>query len=137
MGELALGLAAPVITTYMGTGLLGRDHPCVVPGPVHAREVGVLWDDADVVVAIGSDFDGTMTQNWQMPAPPALISVNVDEAEANKNYRATVTLVGDTPLCERYRRALAIARVNATIGSPDAAARGLWRIAQHAGLVRR
>jgi len=48
----------------------------------------------------------------------------------------SVTLIGDAPLCERYRRALAIAGVDAMIGSPDAAARGLWRIARHAGMVR-
>jgi 2-dehydro-3-deoxygalactonokinase len=47
----------------------------------------------------------------------------------------SVTLVGEAPLCERYRRALAIAGVDAVIGSPDAAARGLWRIAQRAGMV--
>ncbi len=68
VGELALKLAAPVLTTYMGRGLLPPEHPCAVPGPVHAREVGDLWDEADVVVAIGTDFDGTNTQNWQMPA---------------------------------------------------------------------
>src|SRR5262249_29981587 len=44
---------------------------------------------------IGSDFDGTMTQNWQMPPPPKLIAVNVDEVEASKNYRSDLTLVGD------------------------------------------
>jgi 2-dehydro-3-deoxygalactonokinase len=49
----------------------------------------------------------------------------------------SVTLVGDAPLCERYRCALAIAGVDAMIGSPDAAARGLWRIAQRAGMVGR
>ena len=95
VGELARKLAAPVITTFMGRGLLAPDHPCAVPGPAHAREVGALWDEADVVLAIGTDFDGTNTQNWQMPAPPALISVNVDEAEANKSYVSDVTLVGD------------------------------------------
>ena len=57
--------------------------------------MGALWDEADVVLAIGTDFDGTNTQNWQMPAPPALISVNVDEADANKSYASDVTLVGD------------------------------------------
>ena len=88
-------LAAPVVTTYMGRGLLPPDHPCAVPGPVHASEVGALWDEADVVLAIGTDFDGTNTQNWQMPAPPALISINVDEADANKSYASDVTLVGD------------------------------------------
>ena len=95
VGELALKLAAPVLTTYMGRGLLAPEHPCAVPAPAHAREVGDMWDEADVVVAIGTDFDGTNTQNWQMPAPSALISINLDEAEANKSYPSDVTLVGD------------------------------------------
>ncbi|HTP22095.1 MAG TPA: thiamine pyrophosphate-binding protein [Solirubrobacteraceae bacterium] len=95
VGKLAIKLAAPVITTFMGRGLLPPDHPCAVPGPAHAPEVGRLWDEADVVLAIGTDFDGTNTQNWQMPQPPALIAVNVDEADANKSYACDVTLVGD------------------------------------------
>ncbi len=95
VGELARKLAAPVISTFSGRGLLARDHPCAVPGPAHAREVGVLWDESDVVLAVGSDFDGTMTQNWQMPAPASLISINVDQTEASKNYRPDLTLLGD------------------------------------------
>jgi acetolactate synthase-1/2/3 large subunit len=95
VGELALKLAAPVVTTFMGRGLLAPEHPCAVPGPAHAKEVGRLWDEGDVVVAIGTDFDGTNTQNWQMPQPPALIAINVDEADANKSYAADVTLLGD------------------------------------------
>jgi thiamine pyrophosphate-dependent acetolactate synthase large subunit-like protein len=92
---LAERLAAPVITTFMGRGLLPPHHPCAVPGPVHTPEVGALWDEADVVLAIGTDFDGMMTQNWLMPAPDRLISINVDAADANKNYVSDVTLVGD------------------------------------------
>ncbi|HZI84189.1 MAG TPA: 2-dehydro-3-deoxygalactonokinase [Casimicrobiaceae bacterium] len=46
-----------------------------------------------------------------------------------------VHLIGDALLCERYRRAFAIAGVNATLDPPDAAARGLWRIAQRAKMV--
>jgi thiamine pyrophosphate-dependent acetolactate synthase large subunit-like protein len=95
IGELARKLAAPVLTTYMGRGVLAPDHPCAVPGPVHSPEVGALWDEADVVLAIGTDFDGTNTQNWKLPAPPALIAVNLDETEASKNYAADVALIGD------------------------------------------
>ncbi|MBV9811093.1 MAG: thiamine pyrophosphate-binding protein [Solirubrobacterales bacterium] len=95
VGELARKLAAPVITTFNANGLLVRDHPCAVAGPVHAPEVGALWDESDVVLAIGSDFDGTMTQNWQMPAPPRLISINVDHTEASKNFRPELILLGD------------------------------------------
>ena len=98
VGELALRLAAPVVTTYASRGLLAANHPCMAPGPVHDPAVGGLWDEADVVLAIGSDFDGSMTQNWLMPAPPTLISVNVDEADANKNYASDLTLVGDARL---------------------------------------
>jgi acetolactate synthase-1/2/3 large subunit len=95
VGELARRLAAPVITTYMSRGLIAPDHPCAVPGPVHAEPVGALWDEADVVLAVGSDLDGMMTQNWLMPAPPALLAVNVDPLDAAKNYTPAMTLVGD------------------------------------------
>jgi acetolactate synthase-1/2/3 large subunit len=36
-----------------------------------------------------------MTQNWAMPRPPRLIAVNVDPADAAKNYVPDVTLVAD------------------------------------------
>jgi len=95
VGEVARRLAAPVITTYASRGLLAREHPCRVPGPAHAREVGELWDEADVVLAVGTAFDGVMTQNWLMPQPPTLISVNLESAEASKNYASTLSLIGD------------------------------------------
>jgi acetolactate synthase-1/2/3 large subunit len=95
LGELASRLAAPVITTYMARGLLGADHPCLVPGPPHMPAIGALWDEADVVLAVGSDLDGMMTQNWLMPQPPTLIAINVDGADASKNYRVDVTLAAD------------------------------------------
>jgi acetolactate synthase-1/2/3 large subunit len=95
VGELALRLAAPVVTTFAGRGVIPPDHACFVPGPVQAKPVGDLWDKADVVLAIGTDFDGVMTQNWLMPQPPTLITINVDPAEADKNYASEVTLVGD------------------------------------------
>jgi 2-dehydro-3-deoxygalactonokinase len=47
-----------------------------------------------------------------------------------------VTLVGAQALVHKYRAALAIAGIDADIGAEDAAARGLWRIARHAGLLR-
>src|SRR3712207_7641038 len=50
-------LAAPVVTTFGGRGLLPPDHPCLVPGPPHIPAVGRLWDEADLVVSLGSDLD--------------------------------------------------------------------------------
>ncbi|SFA92253.1 acetolactate synthase-1/2/3 large subunit [Amycolatopsis marina] len=95
IGNLAERLAAPVVTTFAARGLLPPGHPCLAADPVHVPEVGELWDEADVVLGIGTDFDGLMTQNWLMPQPPAMIAVNVNAADAAKNYRPDVTLVGD------------------------------------------
>ncbi|SFW67119.1 acetolactate synthase-1/2/3 large subunit [Amycolatopsis australiensis] len=95
IGALAEKIAAPVITTFGARGLLPLDHPCLAPNPVHTPEVGELWDEADVVLAVGTDFDGLMTQNWRMPKPPKLIAVNVDAGDAAKNYPPDLTLVGD------------------------------------------
>lgn len=95
VGELARKLAAPVLTTYQSTGLLEPGHPCDVGLPPHVPEAGALWDDADLVIAIGSDLDGTMTQNWAQPQPPHMLAINIDAADAAKNYRPDMVMVGD------------------------------------------
>ncbi len=48
---------------------------------------------------------------------------------------SAVTLVGDPQLCARYQRALQVAGIGSVFGPADAAARGLWRIATHSGLL--
>jgi 2-dehydro-3-deoxygalactonokinase len=48
----------------------------------------------------------------------------------------TVTLVGTPELCALYRAALARQKVTAVeVGGEAAAVRGLWRLAQRAGLI--
>jgi acetolactate synthase-1/2/3 large subunit len=95
VARLAERLVAPVILTYSAHGLLPPGHPCLVGAPPHVAEVGALWDEADVIVAIGSDFDGMMTQGWKMPQPPHLVAINVDARDASKNYRPDVVVEAD------------------------------------------
>lgn len=95
LGALAECLAAPIITTYAARGIVPPDHPCRASNPVHTPEVGALWDEADVVLAVGTDLDGMMTQNWRMPKPPTLIAINVDAGDAAKNYPPDLQLTGD------------------------------------------
>ena len=95
LASLAERLVAPVILTYSARGLLPPGHPCLVEVPPHMAQAGELWDEADVVIAIGTDFDGMMTQAWKQPQPPHLIAVNVDPADAAKNYLPDVLLEAD------------------------------------------
>ena len=101
LAALAERLAAPVLTTYGGRGLLPAGHPCEVGLPPHVPEAGALWDEADVVLSVGSDLDGVQTQNWAQPQPPTLVTVNVDPEDAAKNYEVAVSVEGDArEVCE-------------------------------------
>lgn len=95
VAELAEKLGAPVVTTTQGSGLLPARHPCLVGLPPHLPQIGSMWDKADLVVAIGSDLDEQETQGWRMPVPRGLVAVNVDPADAGRNYRPDVLLRGD------------------------------------------
>jgi acetolactate synthase-1/2/3 large subunit len=88
---LAERLAAPVLTTYGGRGVLPPEHPCSVGMPPHVEPAGRLWDEADLVISFGSDLDGMNTQNWLQPQPPRLVAVNIDPDDAAKNYRVDAT----------------------------------------------
>jgi thiamine pyrophosphate-dependent acetolactate synthase large subunit-like protein len=95
VARLAERLVAPVILTFSAKGLLAPGHPCLVESSPHVPEAGELWDEADVIVAIGSDLDGMMTQGWKQPQPPHLVAINVDARDASKNYRPDVVVEAD------------------------------------------
>jgi thiamine pyrophosphate-dependent acetolactate synthase large subunit-like protein len=90
--RLASRLGAPVLTTYGAAGVLPPGHPCLVGLPPHVEAAGRLWDEADVVVAIGSDLDGVQTQNFMQPQPETLIAVGLEQPT---NYRVDVWVEGD------------------------------------------
>ena len=125
VAELAERLAAPVLTTYMARGLVGSSHPCAVGLPPHLPEAGRLWDEADAVLAVGTDFDGMMTQNWAMPRPRHLVAINVDPADAAKSYEPELVLQGDA------------AAVGAALAERLAAPRDVNALRARLGEVRR
>ena len=97
VAALAERLGAPIFTTYTARGVAG-DHPLAVGLPPHLPRTGALWDQADAVIAVGSDLDGMSTQNWLHPRPPTLVAINVDRADAAKNYEPDVVIEGDATL---------------------------------------
>ena len=98
---LAERLVAPLLLTYSAHGIVPPGHPCLLDVPPHVPQVGALWDEADLVVAIGTDFDAMMTQAWKQPQPPHLVAINIDPADASKNYRPDVLLEADAAAATR------------------------------------
>ena len=79
VGALAERLGAPVLSSYGGRGLLPPDSPSWVPVPPHEPAAGALWDQADLVVVLGSDLDAMNTQGFRQPRPPRVVTVDLVE----------------------------------------------------------
>jgi thiamine pyrophosphate-dependent acetolactate synthase large subunit-like protein len=98
LSQLALKLRAPVVTTFNARGALPFTHPCAVTLPPHEPEIAQLIGSADLLIAVGTDFDGMTTRNWSMPMSANLVSINCDARDIDKNYVPTVGVLGDARL---------------------------------------
>jgi acetolactate synthase-1/2/3 large subunit len=98
VSALAEALDAPVVTTLMGLGLLPPGHPrnAGMIGMHGAPAANHLLLDCDLLVAVGARFDDRATGNAKRFCPDAaVVHIDIDPAEHNKNRRAHVALAGD------------------------------------------
>ena len=98
LASLAERLGAAVVTTFAGRGILPPDHPWLVGLPPHEPEIAAYVGEADLLLAVGTTFDGPMTRNWSMPRPPALVAVNACDHDLVTNYTPDVSVLGDARL---------------------------------------
>ena len=95
LAALAAQLKAPVFATFSSRGLLGPDDPANVGLPPHEPEIEELLARADLLVAIGTDFDGMMTKNARLRLPPTIVDINVDMERTSFGYEGVVPVFGD------------------------------------------
>lgn len=123
LAALAEWLDAPVVTTFGGRGVLPAGHPNLVGLPPHEPEVAELVADADLLLGIGTQFDGMTTRNWSMPRPPRLAVINADPVDLAKNYQPDVAVHADARLALDGLRARVPRRVPASAGTATLAER--------------
>jgi acetolactate synthase-1/2/3 large subunit len=92
---LAERLPAPVVTTIEGRGAIPEDHDLALGATTTARTTGQLIEEADVVLAVGTRFQGNSTRNWDLPIAGQLIHLDADPGVIGRNYRPAVAIVGD------------------------------------------
>lgn len=96
--RLAEALEAPVFTSVNGRGAIPEDHPLAM-GPLPQQpEFAETLAQADVVLAVGTRFQGGATRNWSVKIPGKLIHLDADPGVIGRNYPATVPVVGDAAL---------------------------------------
>ncbi|HYU17484.1 MAG TPA: thiamine pyrophosphate-binding protein [Chloroflexota bacterium] len=140
---LAELLRAGVITSNTGRGSLPEDHPLCIGNLSVEAPVQDLAKEADVLIAIGTRFQGSPTQNWRMTLPDTIVHMDIDPTEIGKNYPAAQGVTGDArPALAALVAALG-GRVQTEMGWPErvaqtrAAARAALRerIGQHAKIM--
>jgi acetolactate synthase-1/2/3 large subunit len=88
---------AAVVTSYKGKGVFPEDDPRFIgvtggslpPGATKALE------QADAVLALGTDFDGVTTDGREVPMGEHLIHVNLDPDAIGATYEPAVSIVAD------------------------------------------
>jgi thiamine pyrophosphate-dependent acetolactate synthase large subunit-like protein len=85
IGALASRLGAPVVTTLMARSVIDSEHDLALGAPPHEPAVHELIQQADVVLAIGTDFDGQSTQNWKLRIPGRVIRVDISKPQLELN----------------------------------------------------
>jgi len=95
--RLARTLDAPVLSSYKGKGVLPEDSGYFlgVAGshlPTASRDA---LSAADVVLALGTDFDGVATHHWELPFGDTLVHVTLETDHIDRAYPADVAIVAD------------------------------------------
>lgn len=91
---LAERLAAPVVTTANGKGVLPEDHPLSLRAGLHHPSVARFVADCDLVLAIGTEL--APADCWYGPLPlPSLVRIDIDPSAVVTNALPDVALVGD------------------------------------------
>jgi len=96
--QLAEALGAPVFTSTNGRGVIPEDHPLCL-GPLTAQPaLAEVIESADVVVAVGTRFQGGATRNWALPINAKLIHLDADPGVIGRNYKTDIPVIGDARL---------------------------------------
>jgi acetolactate synthase-1/2/3 large subunit len=96
--QLMERLGAPLVTSYNGRGVVDERHPLVIGAFTTVPEVRRYLEAADVWIAVGTRFRDDATAEWALKPPKALIHINVDRTERDRNYPAAVFVEADARL---------------------------------------
>lgn len=97
VSDLLSLLDGPVAATYKGKGVVPEDDDrflCITGSDMPAGAVAT-FEAADIVLALGTDFDGPNTGDWSLPMGETLVHVDIEPGEIGVAYEPDVAVVGD------------------------------------------
>tara|TARA_R110001592_G_C13192961_1_gene753459 strand:+ start:9317 stop:10924 length:1608 start_codon:yes stop_codon:yes gene_type:complete len=109
---LAEALGAPVVNTVNAKGVIPYSHPLAVGGSGSSAEIRREFEQADVVLAVGTEFSET-DYDFFFSGPVTiggtLLRVDIDPRQLSRNVRADIAIQSDAKL--------ALQAINTTLDS--------------------
>ena len=102
--ELAEKRSIPVATSLNGKGAIAASHPLSVGvcGLYSRSSANRVVGSADLVLFVGSQTGGQVTNSWTVPAVGTpVIQIDVEPQELGRNYPNTLGLLGDAKVTLR------------------------------------
>jgi len=89
-------LDCPLVTTAAGKGVLPENHSCSLGAALPYRTVQTLIEDADVVLAVGTELSETdLYFSMKLALKGRLIRIDIDPVKLADHYGAEVPVWGD------------------------------------------
>lgn len=104
ISALAEWLAAPVVTTISGQGILPDDHPLamgVIGDNGYHPHAHRTVEEGDVLLYIGCKMGSVSTINWTMPSHKPdrkIIQIDLNPEMLGNNFQNTLSVAGDARL---------------------------------------
>jgi acetolactate synthase-1/2/3 large subunit len=95
VAELVHRIGAGILTSPNGRGVVPEDDPASIGNLSWDPGVRKLCVDADLLVAVGTRYQGPNTENWKMALPANLIQIDVQPSRPGRNYAPAVAVAGD------------------------------------------
>lgn len=96
--QLAERIGAAVLTSASGRGSMPEDHPqCIGFFGVDAT-VAPVFEQSDLLLAVGTRLRGNETRGWELRLPSPRIQIDVEPSLLGRNYPVDVGIVGDARL---------------------------------------
>jgi acetolactate synthase-1/2/3 large subunit len=95
VAALVRRLGAGLITSPNGRGILAEDEAACVGNLPWEPAVRELCLRADLLVGIGTRYQGPNTENWKMQLPRTIVQIDVEPARPARSYPASATVTAD------------------------------------------
>lgn len=94
-------LGIPFLTTPGGRGILSENHPLAlgVSGIYRTKIAKEYYNQADLVISLGSRNESFQTHDWQdFPPKAKFIQIDITPFEIGRNWFPDVAIIGDAKL---------------------------------------